>query len=194
MFTGIVEEIGKVSDFTDGKLTINANKVTKEMEVGGSISVSGACLTAIECANDSFSVNVVPETLRRTNLGELSKNASVNLERPVPATGRLDGHIVQGHVDGTGTISSISRQGNSLMIRVEASPSLTCFLVEKGFIALDGASLTIVHCDNQHFDVTLIPHTIAKTILGQREVGDRVNVEIDIVAKYVDRLLIPHSK
>ena len=194
MFTGIVEEIGKVSDFTDGRLTINANKVTEEMEVGGSISVNGACLTAIECGNDSFSVNVVPETLRRTNLGELAKNTLVNLERPVRATGRLDGHIVQGHIDGTSTIFNISRQGNSLMIRSKASHSITRFLVEKGFVALDGASLTIVHCDNQYFDVTLIPHTIAKTILGQREVGDKVNVEIDIMAKYADRLLIPHSK
>ena len=194
MFTGIVEEIGKVPGFVDGKLTITASKVTEGMEVGGSISVNGTCLTAIDCFNDSFSVNVVPETLRRTNLGELAKNDRVNLESPIPVTGRLDGHIVQGHIDGTGTITSIKREGDAFMIRVKVSSSLMRFLVEKGFIALDGASLTIVHCDNQHFDVTLIPHTAAKTILGQREVGDRVKVEIDIMAKYVKWLLISYSK
>lgn len=193
MFTGIVEEVGRVTEFASGRLTIAAAKVTEDMEIGGSITVNGACLTAVNRAGDSFSVDVVPETLRRTNLGELVEGDAVNLERPVRADGRLDGHVVQGHVDGTGTVVSVSQDGEALMVRVEAPPSVMRYLVEKGFVAVDGASLTIVHCDDNSFDVTLIPYTAANTVLGKRGVGDKVNIEVDILAKYTERLLTARS-
>ena len=193
MFTGIVEEVGRVTEFANGRLTVAAAKVTEDMEIGGSISVNGTCLTAVDRTTDSFSVDVVPETLRRTNLGDLAEGDGVNLERPVRADGRLDGHVVQGHVDGTGTVASVSQDGEALMVRVEAPPSVMRYLVEKGFVAVDGASLTIVHCDDGSFDVTLIPYTAANTVLGKRGVGDRVNIEVDILAKYTERLLTARS-
>lgn len=192
MFTGIVEEVGRVTESSHGRLTVAAN-VAREMEISGSISINGACLTTVDCAGSSLSVDVVPETLRRTNLGGLTEGDGVNLERPVPAGGRLDGHIVQGHVDGTGTIAGVSEDGQALMVRIETPPSLMRYLVEKGFVAVDGASLTIVQCDGNSFDVTLIPYTASNTVLGTRRAGDRVNIEVDILAKYVERLLAARS-
>ena len=189
MFTGIVEEVGTVRAADQGRLTIAGSKVMPTLEIGGSISVNGACLTVTALASDEFSVDVVPETLRRTNLGLLSPNSPVNLERPLRADGRMDGHIVQGHVDGTGTISEISEDGEALMVRVDAPAQLARYVVEKGFIAVDGVSLTVVHCDEAGFSVTVIPHTRDHTIFGSRGVGDAVNMEIDILAKYVEHLI-----
>ena len=188
MFTGIVEEVGTVRSFDQGRLTIAAQTVLPTLELGGSISVNGACLTVTSLEADDFRVDVVPETLRRTNLGDLSIDSPVNLERPLRADGRLDGHIVQGHVDGTGTISNISADGEALMVRVDVPPQVARYVVEKGFIAVDGVSLTVVHCDEIGFSVTVIPHTRDHTIFGSRRVGDAVNIEIDILAKYVERL------
>ena len=188
MFTGIVEEVGIVRVAGQGRLVIAAREVMPTLEIGGSISVNGTCLTVTALDSDEFSVDVVPETLRRTNLGLLSPNSPVNLERPLRADGRLDGHIVQGHVDGTGTISEISEDGEALMVRIEVPGQLARYVVEKGFIAVDGVSLTVVHCDEAGFSVTVIPHTRDHTIFGSRGVGDAVNIEIDILAKYVKRL------
>ena len=188
MFTGIVEEVGTVQTSDQGRLTIAAHTVMPTLELGGSISVNGACLTVTILEPDAFTVDVVPETLRRTNLGDLTINGPVNLERPLRADGRLDGHIVQGHVDGTGTISEISTDGEALMVRMDVPPQVARYVVEKGFIAVDGVSLTVVHCDEMGFSVTVIPHTRDHTIFGSRRVGDAVNIEIDILAKYVERL------
>ena len=188
MFTGIVEEVGTVRAAGQGRLAITACKVMPTLEIGGSISVNGTCLTVTVLEADEFSVDVVPETLRRTNLGLLNPNSPVNLERPLRADGRLDGHIVQGHVDGTGTIGGISDDGEALMVRIETPAQLAQYVVEKGFIAVDGVSLTVVHCDEAGFSVTVIPHTRDHTIFGSRSVGDAVNIEIDILAKYVERL------
>lgn len=190
MFTGIVEEIGAVKAMDAGRLIIGASAVVSDVSVGDSIAVNGACLTVTEHDASSFAVDVVPETLRRTNLGALTAGSRVNLERSMPASGRFGGHMVQGHVDGTGVVRSISADGDALMMAFEASPWVMRYAVEKGFIAVDGTSLTIVHCDNFSFSVTLIPHTQANTVLGDKRVGDSVNLEADIVAKYVERLAL----
>ena len=189
MFTGIVEEVGTVDALRPGGLSIAATVVMDGLRPGSSINVSGACLTVTSRNDSSFTVDIVPETLRRTSLGALEGGDPVNLERPVAVNGRLDGHIVQGHVDGTGTIESVTSEGDALMIAIQAPPSVMRFVVEKGFIAVDGTSLTIVNCDQEVFAVTVIPYTRDNTVLGSRRVGDQVNLETDIVAKYVERLL-----
>ena len=188
MFTGIVEEVGVVRSSGQGRLAVAARKVMPTLEIGGSISVNGACLTVTTLGTDEFTVDVVPETLRRTNLGGLQSGDPVNLERPLRADGRMDGHIVQGHVDGTGRIREISRDGEALMVWMDTPERLARYVVDKGFIAVDGVSLTVVHCDEAGFSVTVIPHTREHTIFGSRSVGDAVNIEIDILAKYVERL------
>ena len=188
MFTGIVEEVGSVRSAGDGRLVIGASEVLSDVKVGDSISVNGACLTVTTHDDSSFSVDVVPETLRRTNLGELEAGSAVNLERSMPAYGRFGGHMVQGHVDGTATISSIRGEGDALMVVFDAPISLMRYVVEKGFIAVDGASLTIVNCDNFSFSVTIIPHTRENTVFKHKKVGDSVNLEVDIMAKYIERL------
>ena len=189
MFTGIVEEVGVVRAAGQGRLAIAARIVMPTLEIGGSINVNGTCLTVTTMESGEFTVDVVPETLRRTNLGLLRPGDPINLERPLRADGRLDGHIVQGHVDGTGTVGEISADGEALMVRMDAPEQLTRYVVEKGFIAVDGVSLTVVHCDEAGFSVTVIPHTRDHTIFGSRSVGDAVNIEIDILAKYVERLM-----
>ena len=193
MFTGIVEEIGTIVGTRPGGFSIRASDVLEGLGLGDSISVNGACLTATELGPGSFSVDVVPETLRRTNLGSLSEGSPVNLERGLRAGGRLDGHIVQGHVDGTGRIESIREDGDAVMVSIAAGPSIMRYVVEKGFIAVDGVSLTVVGCDEERFSVTIIPHTWKHTIMGLRECGDQVNLEVDILAKYVERLVRAES-
>ena len=188
MFTGIVEEVGSVKAVEEGRLVIGAAEVLGDVKVGDSIAVNGACLTVTTYDESGFSVDVVPETLRRTNLGELTSGSPVNLERSMPAYGRFGGHMVQGHVDGTATIRSIESEGDALMVIFDAPTSVMRYVVEKGFIAVDGASLTIVNCDNFSFSVTLIPHTQENTVFKSKRVGDSVNLEVDIMAKYVERL------
>ena len=188
MFTGIVEEVGKVRAVRPGRLMIGALEVVEGTRAGDSISVNGACLTAMEVGEREFSVEVMPETLRRTNLGGLEVGQGVNLERAMAANGRFGGHFVQGHVDGTGEIVSVVPEGEALLVRVLAPPEVMRYLVEKGFIAVDGISLTIARLDQTSFTVSLVGYTRAKTTLGSKKAGDTVNLEVDIIAKYLERM------
>ncbi len=189
MFTGIVEEIGRVQSVSSGGLVIRVSRELADLRVSDSISVNGACLTVTSRDEDSFSVDVVPETLRRTNLGALRSGDPVDLERSLAVDGRFGGHVVQGHVDATGAIESVAQEGEALLLRFRAPPSIMRYVVEKGFIAVDGVSLTVVDCDDRSFSVTVIPFTRDNTILGSKAAGDAVNLEADIMAKYVERLL-----
>ncbi len=188
MFTGIVEEVGRVKSADPGRLVIEASTVLEDAKIGDSICINGTCLTVTSLSDDSFAADVVPETLRRTNLGELSAGDTVNLERSLPANGRFGGHIVQGHIDATGSITGISPDGDAWLVTFEAPTSVMRYVVEKGFVAVDGTSLTVVKCDNISFVVTIIPHTRENTVFSGRKVGDTVNLEVDLVAKYVERL------
>ena len=188
MFTGIVEEVGTLRSAEPNRLVIGASTIMDGLKVSESINVNGACLTVVSREQDSFSVDVVPETLRRTNLDALRAGDPVNLERPMALGGRLGGHMVQGHVDATGTVESITEDDNSSLVRVHAPPSLMRYVVEKGFIAVDGTSLTVVDCGARTFSVSIIPYTRDNTVFGTRRAGDAVNLEADIIAKYVERL------
>ncbi|MEE9284159.1 MAG: riboflavin synthase [Dehalococcoidia bacterium] len=185
MFTGIVEEMGTVRAIAPPEMRIAAAVVLEGAKVGDSISVNGACLTVTRLEPAEFAVDVVPETLRRTNLGDLRSGDAVNLERALAFGQRVGGHLVQGHVDGTGHITEVAPDGDAVMMRFQADPAILRFVVEKGFIAVDGVSLTVVGCGGGWFSVTLIPFTRASTVLGAKGVGDRVNLEADILAKYV---------
>lgn len=188
MFTGIVEEVGRIDSTCEGVLRVSAVTVLDDLSVGDSVSVNGICLTVTDFDETSFSVDVVPETLRRTTLGSLKVEAPINLERSLPATGRFGGHIVQGHVDGKATIRSIDTEEEARLVRFVGSSSIMRYVVEKGFVAVDGISLTVVDCDPTSFLVTLIPHTFENTAFNVKAVGDSVNIEVDILAKYVERL------
>ncbi|MBI4197864.1 MAG: riboflavin synthase [Chloroflexi bacterium] len=185
----MVEEIGKVITASPTRLVIQAKVTLDGARDGDSINVNGACLTVVHKTTDTLAIDVVPETLRRTNLGDLKPGDPVDLERALALSDRLGGHMVQGHVEATGRITSITSEREALMIRIEASPQIMRYVVAKGFIALDGISLTVVDCDASSFSVTVIPFTQQHTVLGSRKVGDRVNLETDIVARYVERLL-----
>jgi len=187
VFTGIIEEVGKVISARPGNLAVAAGKALEDMEEGASIAVNGVCLTVTGFDNKSFSVEVMPETLSRTNLGLLKTGDGVNLERPLTLGGRLGGHLVQGHIDTTGRVISITPRGESIITAFEAPPRLMSYIVEKGFIAVDGASLTIVSRNSSSFQVSLVGYTRQNTMLGSRRVGDTVNLEADIIAKYVEQ-------
>ncbi len=190
MFTGIVEEIGMVRSIRADGLTIEANVVLDGVKLGDSINVNGACLTITTFDKQCFTVDTVPETLRRTNLGTLQSGDGVNLERALPVDGRLGGHVVQGHVEGTAEVVSLTPDGsNGVTARFRAPDALMRFIVAKGFIAIDGVSLTVVDCEADTFSVTLIPFTREHTNLGKRQVGEQVNLETDVLARYVERLL-----
>ena len=184
MFTGIVEETG-IAAPAGARLTISCRAVLSDLVEGGSIAVSGVCLTAVEIAEDGFSADLAPETLARTNLGDLRAGSLVNLERPVTLAQRLSGHLVQGHVDGTGTV--LAADGGWLTIRVP--PQLERYLVYKGSVALDGISLTIAALESGTLSAAIIPHTWNHTSLSTRKPGDRINIECDILAKHVEQLL-----
>ena len=188
MFTGIIQEVVKVTSAAPGRLTIAASGVLRGMELGGSIAVNGACLTVNNLDTGSFSVDVMPETLRRTNLGLLRAGDRVNLESPLTLGGQLGGHLVQGHVDDTGRVVSVVRGSDEMTIRLEASPQVMRYVVEKGFIAIDGISLTVVVRDATSFQVSVVDYTQRHTTLGSRKTGDLVNIEVDIIAKYVEQL------
>ena len=188
MFTGIVEEIGIVRSASARGLEISARQVVESTVAGDSICVNGACLTAIEVGSDRFAVDVMPETLRRTNLGSLRPGDRVNLERAMAAGGRFGGHFVQGHVDGAGKIVSLAPEQEAVLMTVAAPAEPARYFVEKGFVAVDGVSLTIIRCDSGAFTVSLVGFTRDNTILGQRRTGDIVNIEVDIMSKYVERL------
>ena len=189
MFTGIVEEVGRVSSLTDYRLVLNAEKVLSDAKIGDSISVNGACLTVVELDASSFSVDLAPETLRRTSLGQTEPGSAVNLERALSASDRMGGHIVQGHVDAAGSVTGLTPEADCYIMEIEAPESLVPYIVEKGFIAVDGISLTVVQRTHSRFTISVIPFTMQNTNLHERAVGDRVNLEADILAKYVESLL-----
>ena len=188
MFTGIVEEVGKVREARPGQLTVAAQRVLEETKLGDSIAVNGVCLTVTALSTDSFSVDVMPETLRRTNLGTLRSGDEVNLERPLAVGGRFGGHFVQGHIDGMGRLHSVAPEGEALLLGFQTGQEIMRYIVEKGFIAVDGVSLTVVQYNSDSFKVSLVGYTRENTILGGRRPGDMVNLEVDIIAKYVARL------
>lgn len=192
MFTGLVEEIGVVEAFQVGevaRLRVHSERVASEVSVGDSVSVSGVCLTVTSLANSCISFDAVPETLARTTLCYLKPGDEVNLERSLRAGDQIGGHFVMGHVDGVGTVQSIKRISNSAEMRIAAPENVLRYAVEKGSITVDGVSLTITSVDNSEFSVALIPHTLNSTILGKKRVGDRVNLEADIIGKYVEKFL-----
>jgi riboflavin synthase len=199
MFTGIVEELGTVASLephaTGARITIHCATVLNDLTHGASIAVNGACLTAVAVSGESFSADLAPETLARTNLGNLKLGARVNLERPVTPMTRLSGHIVQGHVDATGELAGIDNLGDgNWWIKVRVPKILSRYLVEKGSITLDGISLTIAKLERGTLvGVTIIPHTFSHTTLGSAHPGDRINVEVDVLAKHVEKLLT-HGK
>ena len=189
MFTGIVEELGTV--VTAGtRLEVRCSTVLSDLSIGASIAVNGVCLTAVAVSKESFAADLAPETLSRSNLGDLAPGARVNLERPVTPMTRLSGHIVQGHVDATGEVVALDklRDGN-WWLKVRVPKSLDRYLVEKGSITLDGISLTIAAIDRDVIGVTIIPHTFANTTIGQARVGSKLNIEVDVLAKHVERLI-----
>lgn len=200
MFTGIVEEVGKVARLepepgaTDAiRLALTANRTLEGTQLGDSIAVNGVCLTVVELQPTGFAADVMPETLRRSSLGRLGPGSPVNLERAVTPVTRLGGHLVQGHVDGMGAISSRQPNGDFDEVRIGIPAELARYLVEKGSITVDGVSLTVagvgVGDDGHWFSVALIPTTLSQTNLGSLEVGDPVNLEVDVIAKYVERIL-----
>ncbi len=191
MFTGIVEEVGRVTSVQSGKLVISTSEVLRGIELGGSIAVNGVCLTITSFSTSSFSVDIMLETLKRTNLDLLSAGDEVNLERPLTLEKPLGGQLVQGHVDDTGRVTSITWDGEAMLIRFEAPHEVMHYVVEKGFIAVDGVSLTVAAKDASSFQVSVVDFTQKHTTLGSRRVGDLVNLEVDIIAKYVEQLSQP---
>jgi riboflavin synthase len=189
MFTGIVEELGVVGKISNNAMTVQASKVTEDLKLGDSIAVNGTCLTTVNFSRTEFSVDLSPETMRRTSLGQLSEGSPVNLERALLASDRMGGHIVQGHVDGTGRVLSSRVDGDSIIFRIRVPKRLNPYIVEKGFIAVDGISLTVVKRGASSFTLAVIPYTLKNTSLASVSIGDQVNLEADILAKYVESLL-----
>ncbi|MBI2860851.1 MAG: riboflavin synthase [Chloroflexi bacterium] len=187
MFTGIVQEVGEVASTGAGRLVVRAGDVLRGITLGASVAVNGVCLTVISFDRASFSVEVMAETLRRTNLGRLRPGDAVNLERAMALGGEMGGHLVQGHIDDTGRIASISREGEARLIRIESPPEVMRYIVIKGFIAVDGISLTVVTRDAASFTVSIVGFTGEHTTLVRKGVGDPVNLEADIIAKYVEQ-------
>lgn len=193
MFTGIVEEVGSVkqviSGSNSGEIRIAASKVLEGTKIGDSIAVNGVCLTVTSMDNGGFSADVMPETLRRTNLGYLKSGSPVDLERAMAADGRFGGHIVSGHIDGVGTILEMKQEENAVWVRIGAASQIIGLIIEKGSITIDGISLTVAKLGEKDFQVSIIPHTASETILLKKKPGDIVNLENDILGKYVKRLL-----
>jgi len=198
MFTGIIEELGTVVSLdprpAGAKLSIACSTVLSDLTEGASIAVNGVCLTALDITGDSFAADLAPETLKRSNLGDLVPGSRVNLERPVTPATRLSGHIVQGHVDATGVVESLTELGAAnYWLKVRVPKALDRYLVEKGSIAIDGISLTIASLKDSLVGVTVIPHTMTHTTLGTAKPGSRVNIEVDVLAKHVEKLLMCNS-
>jgi len=185
VFTGIVEEVGKVILSQPGRLVVGASRVLDGISPGASMAVNGVCLTVSSLNASSFSADVMQETVKRSNLGRLHGGDRVNLERPLALNGWVGGHLVQGHVDATGRLAGISPEGEAMLMRFEAPSDVLYYVVEKGFIAVDGISLTVADCDERSFRVSVVDFTRRNTILSERRVGDVVNLEVDIIAKYV---------
>lgn len=197
MFTGIIEEVGKVQSIRKGRnsavVSIGARTILEGIRLGDSIAVNGVCLTVTSFSQSGFTADVMHETLNRSSLGSLRAGSPVNLERAMPANGRFGGHIVSGHIDGTGTISAITKDDNAVWYTVKTGPHVLRYIIEKGSVAIDGISLTVVKVHNDGFSVSIIPHTAAQTILSEKRIGDIVNLENDCIAKYVERLLDSQS-
>ena len=200
MFTGIVEELGTVERITRGsaqqRISITCHKILEDIHVGDSIAVNGVCLTVVSFDSGDtggFSADVMNESFSRSGLGALKTGSSVNLERAMAAGGRFGGHIVSGHIDGTGKIKSIKKDGNAIWFEIASSDEILDGIVEKGSIAIDGISLTVAAVDDTGFKVSVIPHTLKQTVLGQRKIGDTVNLETDVIGKYVKKWLAGNS-
>lgn len=197
MFTGIVEEMGKVKSIIHGgssiRLTIECKNLLQDTRQGDSIAVNGICLTVTALGDQCFSADVMPETMRKTNLGTLKLLEKVNLERALKLMDRLGGHIVSGHIDGTGTIIEKKSEDNAIWLTVEAARNILKYIVPKGSVSLDGTSLTIVHVDENSFSVSLIPLTQGVTTLGDRKTGEIVNIECDVIGKYIEKLIMGRS-
>lgn len=195
MFTGIVEELGTVEQIRKGQhsavLTIRAARVLEDLKIGDSIAVNGICLTVTARLAEQFEADVMHETLNRSSFEQLKRGSLVNLERAMPADGRFGGHIVAGHVDGTGVIAGIQKDDTAVWYTIQAEPAILRYIVEKGSVAVDGISLTVAKVFSDRFSVSAIPHTIRETVLRERRTGDRVNLENDMIGKYVEKLLCP---
>mgnify|MGYP002510149880 FL=1 len=193
MFTGIIEEIGTIKSINStgisSQLCISANTILEDTKIGDSIAVNGVCLTVTSIKSNLFTADVMAETLRRSNLGSLIPQSKVNLERAMPANGRFGGHIVSGHIDGTGTIVETKPEGNAVWIKINCSSNLLKYIIHKGSITIDGISLTVAKVTDSDFSVSIIPHTAANTTLLQKKSGDVVNLENDVVGKYIEKLL-----
>ena len=193
MFTGLIAVLGTVERLAEGstscRLTVRAPQLLSGVKIGDSIAVNGVCLTVVHLRGDTFTADVMPETVRRTTLHLLQPGDRVNLEKALRPTDGLDGHIVQGHVEGVGTIQQIISEGNARVYRIQAPGELLRYIVEKGSIAVDGISLTVTETDDSGFGVSLIPHTAKMTTLGYKSAGDAVNLETDILARYVEKML-----
>ena len=198
MFTGIVEEMDTIRSIRRGAhsavLSIGAELVLSDLKIGDSVAVNGVCLTATGKDSGGFTADVMHETLDRSSLGSLAAGSHVNLERAMAADGRFGGHIVSGHIDGTGRITATRRDDNAVWYTVEAAPALLRYVVEKGSVTIDGISLTVATVTERDFSVSVIPHTAAVTILGEKRAGDTVNLETDIIGKYVEKLLRPQPE
>jgi len=194
VFTGIVQETGVIVSATGKGLTIAASASLKGIQEGGSIAVNGVCLTVTRYDPQSFTAEVIPETLKRTNLGLVKPGDKVNLERPLAFNGEIGGHLVQGHIDDTGTVTQVAREGESILMTFQAKPEVMRYIVPKGFIAVDGTSLTVTTKDARSFGVALIGYTLQHTILVERNPGDAVNLEVDIIGKYVVEIYGPQSQ
>ena len=193
MFTGLIEEIGEIKSILKGaksaRITIKATDILEGTKVGDSISTNGVCLTVTEFSKNSFSVDVMAETFRRSNLGKLKPGSTVNLERALRLSDRLGGHMVSGHIDGIGTIVDLYKEDNAIWVSVETTMDILKYIVHKGSITIDGISLTVAYVDESIFKVSIIPHTKEETTLLIKNIGDEVNLECDMLAKYVEKLL-----
>jgi riboflavin synthase len=192
MFTGLVQGLGRIGAIersSDGARVTIETPLVSELRAGDSVAVNGVCLSAVSLENGSFAADAMNETLSRTSLGALTPGTPVNLELPLRAGDRLGGHVVQGHVDGVGAVASVSDDGFARLIRIEAPADVMRYVIEKGSIAVDGVSLTVAGLDERSFTVSLIPDTVERTNLGRAAVGDRVNLEVDVLAKYVEKLI-----
>jgi len=197
MFTGLIEETGTLQSLSRGSascvLTVGCREVLENTKIGDSIAVNGVCLTVTSLGSNYFTADAMPETLNRSSLGELRTGSLVNLERAMPADGRFGGHIVSGHIDGTGTIEQILPDANAVWYTVSAPTQILRYIVEKGSITIDGISLTVAYVDEKVFKVSIIPHTQKVTALHEKHIGSIVNLECDIIGKYVEKLLTPYT-